>query len=64
MSRIDGEVVGEEGIKIQDGVAVEARRRRRRPGTRRVPVVQNHLRLEMRAALASSQLEEALGVEE
>ena len=62
---IGKEVVGEEGVEIDDGLAVEADLVGgfdQEP--HRVLVVQNHLRLEMRAALGLfAQLDEALGVE-
>ena len=66
MSLIGEKVVGEEGVEIKEGVAVEADLvggADQEP--HRVLVVQSHLRLEMRAALGVfAQLDEALGVEE
>ena len=63
---IIGEKVGDEGVEINDGLAVEADLVGgvdQEP--HRVLVVQNHLRLEIRAALGVfAQLDEALGVEE
>jgi len=61
-------IIGEklaEGVEIDDGLAVEADLVGGDKEPHRVLVVQNHLRLEIRAALGVfAQLDEALGVEE